>query len=216
MMGLSVKVKMRSTRRKWRISIITLVVTVTVTVTLFGVWASFCGIPNEFSLPHNLTQAAIQNLHSEAELVQRIYDEVALKLAWHGPATLGYVYVVDTCQSGTCVLDKLYLEILIEHCHICVGGRKIQHTTVTVDIDVSKPQVDAHLSAGQLWPAKAVTTDLTSVIPRLKDKAINSLEDEVWTLHPTLVLKFSLDVDSWRLSAITPDGNAIYQEKGSY
>lgn len=210
------KAKQRPIRRKWRTLLSVLLVLVAAPVSLFGVLVGFCTIPTALSLSHNLTQAAIHNVYSEAELVQRIQDEVRQKLAWHGPATLGYVFFEDTCQAGTCALEELSLEILIDHFRICVGGRKIHHTSVEVDIDFKTSQVEVELHPGQMWSSKAVTTELWSVIPRLKDKALNSLEDEIQILHPTLVLKVILDVDSWCLIVSTPDGEVIHQEKGSY
>ncbi len=213
------KAKQRPVNRRRLMPVIFLFALITAPTSLFAVWAGFCSVPTEISLSQRLRQSALQNVYTEAELVRQIFDEVSWKLAWHGTSTLGYVYFKDKCQSGLCTLDSLTVEMAISHFEICTwDDRKVKHTSVDVDIDISRSEVIASLVPGILWSTEAMPTEIYSEIARVKNRGILSLGTEVWNMYPGLTLKFFLYRyrNGWSMTAYTPDGILIHSEKGDY
>lgn len=202
----------RAYRTCWS-SIILLLAVVAVPAALFAAWASFCTIPTEVPLSHGFKRSVLQNDHSAVEALQLVNNEISRRLAWHGTITFRDSYIRETCRSDTCVLDSLYAEMSVKHFHVCTYSRKVKHTTVVIRIDISKSQVEADLVPGTMWPDETTVDGIFSDILRIKDLAINSIEDVLWKTYSSLSLEMSRTIDGWSIQAFTPRGELIHSEE---
>ena len=207
--------------RNWECLIILLLAVVAVPAVLFSVWVgllAFCYIPTEISRSEAFIQFVLQHDYSEAEPVQLVYDEISRELAWLGTSELGYVYFRDICQSNTCAVDSLYIDIVMERFpifYICTWFEMKQHVTITFDIDISKSQVDAEIYEVQMWAAPA-RDRISSEITQVRDHVLHAIDDDLWKMYPTLVLKFSRGLAGWGIRVYTTHGTLIHEEKVDY
>ena len=197
------------------IPIILLLAVAAVPLVSYAAWKSFCTIPTEVSLSQGFIRSVLRRDHSESEMIQHVHEKLSQKLAWHGTGMLGWVYFQDMCQGDACILDYLHMEMIVKHFHICMAARRVGFTTVTTTIDFSKSKVEVDVLPGTMWPwpipIESTDDEISLEVSRVKERAIDSIEDAVWKMHASVTLKFSRSVDSWRVSVYTPHEELIHK-----
>ena len=102
------------------------------------------------------------------------------------------------------------MDLVLRRPEFCRSISRSIYITVVIDIDMSKSQVEAKVYLGTMWPEEPFKDPIILEILRVKERAIRSIEDEVWKLHHSLSLKLSRSTESWNLSVYTPQGELIH------
>ena len=200
--------------RKRRMLIVLLLVALAVPVVVYAAWDQFCTIPREASFSQGFLRSVLRSDHSEAEIIQHIYDELSWKLASYGTGMPGWVYFENTCQEENCVLDYLHMEMIVKVFDLCMFTRRVGFTTVIASIDVNESKVGIKVVQGTMWPwpipIETSERDILLEISRVKERAIGSLENLVRQTQSSLLVKFSRSTDSWRISVYTQREELIH------
>ena len=205
----------RATRRKIPAAIACLLVLVTVPIALIMATASLCAIPTEISFSQEFLHSLLESGRSEVDLVQLANNEVSQNLAWHGSVDFGGYYDFRYfCQPDSCDLKRASIWTGVNHYPLCTFERRIKGTRVVVAIDFIESRVETDVSLwGRMLGPGPVWDDISSDIASIKQYALNSIDNDVWQIHPSLVLSIGNVPDGWIISIRTHDGKRIHWEE---
>lgn len=204
----------RAARRKIPATIVCLLVLVTVPIALIMATASLCAIPTEVSFSQEFLHSLLESGRSEVDLVELVHSEVSQNLAWHGSVVFsGYYDFRYYCQPDSCDLKWASIWTGVNHYPLCTFERRIKGTLVVVDIDYMESRVETDVSLwGRMLGPGPVWGEISSDIASIKQYALDSIDNAIWQIHPSLVLNIGNVPEGWIISIRTHGGNRIRWE----
>ena len=209
----------RAARRKIPAAIICLLLLVTAPIALLTTLAivmesSFCAIPKEVSLSPAFIHSLLEGNRPEVDLIKAVNDEVSQSLAWHGSVDSGGYYDFEYhCQLDSCDIKWASIWTGVNQYPLCTYERRVRGSLAVVDIDYMERRVRSDVSLwGQILGPGPRWDDISSDIASIKQYALNSIDDDVWQIHPSLVLSIGNVPDGWIISIRTHAGKRIHWE----
>ena len=200
----------RPVSKRWRKLVSHLLVLAIIAVALFEAWQSFCAIPTDMSFSQDFSWSVVLSDPSEVDLLGLVQSEMSKELARLGSIVVGPDHFRSQCQRDSCALRDAILHMRIAFFPLCAckNGVSGQATTVFFSDFAGfyiRPLL-AYTVVAENRRNQVSFSDITIV----KELAMKSIEDDVWHLHPELILHIYRSSGDWVYSIKSGIGSPDY------